>query len=176
MPFPAVYNIYTGKYSNTLITMRAIIGISAARMPAAGVATVVPLAITKLSPVVVAVPVLAVEVDCPLANTNPLLVVPVVLVLVVVDAVTRPPVDSAVVLPPCNDPIEFTVPAVMTPLIVPVQACPLGQHATYPAASALHTALGAQQSPDAPRLPQLLNKDGQAVLSCLLKTSCSCAV
>ena len=52
-------------------------------------------------------------------------------------------------------PVRVDVP-VLIPPIVPVQAAPLGQHATCPAASALHLALGEQQRPGAPIFAQLL--------------------
>jgi hypothetical protein len=52
-------------------------------------------------------------------------------------------------------PVPVDVPVLIAP-IVPVQAAPLGQHATCPAASALHLALGAQQRPGAPMFAQLL--------------------
>jgi hypothetical protein len=75
------------------------------------------------------------------------------MVLRVVLAVTsRPefPVSVAVVVPLPVDP-----PVIIAP-IVPVQAAPRGQHATCPAASALHLALGEQQRPGAPMFAQLL--------------------
>lgn len=56
---------------------------------------------------------------------------------------------------PVPVPVEVDVPVWMAP-IVPVQAAPRGQHATCPAASALHLALGAQQRPGAPMFAQLL--------------------
>ena len=52
-------------------------------------------------------------------------------------------------------PVPVDVPVLIAP-IVPVQAAPRGQHATCPAASALHLALGAQQRPGAPMFAQLL--------------------
>jgi hypothetical protein len=51
--------------------------------------------------------------------------------------------------------VPVAVPVLIAP-IVPVQAAPRGQHATCPAASALHLALGAQQRPGAPMFAQLL--------------------
>lgn len=79
-----------------------------------------------------------------LANTSP---APDVVVVVVAVVVASPfDVEVASTVPPAA-----MVPPVMMEEIVPVHAAPVGQHATWPAASALQIALLAQQRPGAPR-------------------------
>ena len=71
--------------------------------------------------------------------------------------VASPLFDVAV----ASAPLLFSVPAVMTPPIVPVHTAPEGQQATCPALSALQTALDMQQRLGAPRLEQDLKLFGQ---------------
>lgn len=70
------------------------------------------------------------------SNTNP---PPDAAVVVVVELADTNPAFSLVVVEPTppppttTEPSPFTVPAVMIPPIVPLQAAPVGQHATFPA-------------------------------------------
>lgn len=107
------------------------------------------------------------------ARTSPLLAEVVYICKDVVVGVVSPVAASAPdVVPVTSAPLLFTVPAVMTPAIVPVQAAPKGQHATCPAVSALQTALDMQQRLGAPRLLQERKLLGQP-FDCRFKSSCA---
>jgi len=73
-------------------------------------------------------------------------------VVLVALASTRPILEVVVIVAsPFVIEVAAMVPAVMIEAMVPVHAAPVGQQATYPAASALQTAVLAQHRPGAPR-------------------------
>lgn len=86
----------------------------------------------------------ALAVTEPLATIRPLFEVAELNSPVVVAEVD--PVKTLVVRAVLADPPGGMVPLVMTPVTVPVQTAPTGQHATYPALSAVQMALLPQQT------------------------------
>ena len=124
----------------------------------------VPLAITNPPPLVASASVVVAV----LATTRPAVVVAPVVV-----AVTNAPVPVSVA-PATTTPLLFSDPAVTIPEIVPEQAAPDGQQATWPAKSAEQMAVSWQQRLGAPRLEQELKEVGQALLVCRLRICWVC--